>query len=109
MVSEARRSESAKPVLGARVLVVEDDPTVREVVERYLEREGIVVDSVGDGLVALEHAAACWPDLVVLDLMLPGLDGLEVCRRLRAQPKSCAYCATCSKTRSGTHPATAVW
>ena len=70
---------------AARVLVVEDDATVREVVERYLEREGIVVDAVADGLVALEHARACWPDLVVLDLMLPGLDGLEVCRRLRAR------------------------
>ena len=70
---------------SARVLVVEDDATVREVVERYLEREGLVVDAVADGLVALEHAQACWPDLVVLDLMLPGLDGLEVCRRLRAR------------------------
>ena len=65
--------------------MVEDDATVREVVERYLEREGIVVDAVGDGLVALEHAELRWPDLVVLDLMLPGLDGLEVCRRLRAK------------------------
>jgi DNA-binding response OmpR family regulator len=68
----------------ARVLVVEDDPTVREVVERYLRREGIVVEAVGDGAVALERAAECWPDLVVLDLMLPTIDGLEVCRRLRA-------------------------
>ena len=67
------------------VLVVEDDPTVREVVTRYLEHEGIEVDAVGDGNLALERAAVCWPDLVVLDLMLPGLDGLEVCRRLRAQ------------------------
>ena len=66
------------------VLVVEDDPTVREVVTRYLEHEGIRVDAVGDGNEALERAAECWPDLVVLDLMLPGLDGLEVCRRLRA-------------------------
>ena len=73
------------PVAAARVLVVEDDATVREVVERYLEREGLVVDAVADGLIALEHAETCWPDLVVLDLMLPGLDGLEVCRRLRAR------------------------
>ena len=83
MMTESAQSET--PVPAARVLVVEDDPTVREVVERYLEREGIVVDAVSDGLVALEHAESCWPDLVVLDLMLPGLDGLEVCRRLRAQ------------------------
>ncbi|MGH2704368.1 MAG: response regulator [Actinomycetota bacterium] len=50
---------------------------------RYLEREGFVVDAVGDGWAALEQAEERWPDLVVLDLMLPGLDGLEVCRRLR--------------------------
>lgn len=66
------------------VLVVEDDPTVSEVVVRYLEREGLTVDAVGDGQTALDHAARRWPDLVVLDLMLPGIDGLEVCRRLRA-------------------------
>jgi len=81
-VTEAPRASNA-PVSAARVLLVEDDPTVREVVVRYLEREGIVVDAVGDGLVALDHAESCWPDLVVLDLMLPGIDGLEVCRRLR--------------------------
>jgi two-component system response regulator ResD len=70
---------------ASRVLVVEDDPTISEVVCRYLEREGLIVDPVGDGLVALEHAATAWPDLVILDLMLPGIDGLEVCRRLRAE------------------------
>lgn len=68
----------------AHVLVVEDDPTVSEVVVRYLEREGLTVDAVGDGQAALDRAAERWPDLVVLDLMLPGIDGLEVCRRLRA-------------------------
>lgn len=67
----------------ARVLVVEDDPNVAEVVMRYLEREGFRVEAVGDGLQALERAAADPADLVILDLMLPGLDGLEVCRRLR--------------------------
>jgi len=68
-----------------RVLVVEDDPTVREVVVRYLEREGLVVEAVADGETALTAAAACWPDLVVLDLMLPRVDGFEVCRQLRAR------------------------
>ncbi len=68
---------------GAHVLVVEDDPTVREVVVRYLEREGIDVTAVGDGESALVEAELRWPDLVVLDLMLPALDGFEVCRRLR--------------------------
>jgi DNA-binding response OmpR family regulator len=67
-----------------RVLVVDDDPNVAEVVTRYLEREGYVVESVADGLVAVDRATADPPDLVVLDLMLPGIDGLEVCRRLRA-------------------------
>jgi DNA-binding response OmpR family regulator len=69
----------------ARVLVVEDDRTVAEVVTRYLEREGFTVESVADGREALERADAQLPDLVVLDIMLTGLDGLEVCRRLRAR------------------------
>jgi DNA-binding response OmpR family regulator len=69
----------------ARILVVEDDRTVAEVVTRYLEREGFVVESVGDGNEALARADAQLPDLVVLDIMLPGLDGLEVCRRLRSR------------------------
>jgi DNA-binding response OmpR family regulator len=68
---------------GARVLVVDDDPTVAEVVTGYLDRAGYVVDRAGDGPDALARAAAHWPDIVVLDLMLPGMDGLEVCRRMR--------------------------
>ncbi|MGW1782462.1 response regulator transcription factor [Streptomyces sp. NPDC002143] len=68
---------------GTRVLVVDDDPTVAEVVSGYLDRAGYVVDRAGDGPTALAGAAAHWPDLVVLDLMLPGMDGLEVCRRIR--------------------------
>ena len=67
----------------SRVMVVEDDATVREVVVRYLEHSGLVVDAVADGEAALIAAEANWPDLVVLDLMLPRLDGFEVCRRLR--------------------------
>ncbi|TGA92116.1 response regulator transcription factor [Streptomyces sp. MZ04] len=67
------------------VLVVDDDATVAEVVTGYLERAGYVVDRAEDGHTALERAAARRPDLVVLDLMLPGIDGLEVCRRLRAR------------------------
>ncbi|MDQ6854039.1 MAG: response regulator transcription factor [Actinomycetota bacterium] len=68
-----------------RVLVVEDDRTVAEVVTRYLEREGFSVESVADGHEALARADAHLPDLVVLDIMLPTLDGLEVCRRLRSR------------------------
>ncbi|MER5873662.1 response regulator transcription factor [Streptomyces sp. NPDC002044] len=67
-----------------RVLVVEDDPTVAEVVSGYLVRAGYAVDHAPDGPDALRRAAGRWPDLVLLDLMLPGMDGLEVCRRLRA-------------------------
>ncbi|MFD7086963.1 response regulator transcription factor [Streptomyces sp. NPDC059896] len=66
------------------MLVVDDDPTVAEVVTGYLERAGFSVDRAADGPEALRLAAARPPALVVLDLMLPGMDGLEVCRRLRA-------------------------
>ncbi|WP_433080340.1 response regulator transcription factor [Dactylosporangium sp. CA-052675] len=71
--------------MGQRVLVVDDDPTVSDVVRRYLERADYGVTLAGDGPGALEQYRRERPDLVVLDLMLPGLDGLEVCRRLRAQ------------------------
>ncbi|NJQ01649.1 response regulator transcription factor [Streptomyces zingiberis] len=68
---------------GTRVLVVDDDPTVAEVVTGYLERDGHVVDRAADGPSALARADARRPDLVLLDLMLPGMDGLTVCRGLR--------------------------
>ena len=68
-----------------RVLVVDDDLTVAEVVLGYLRRDGFEAAHAADGLAALAIAAAAPPDLVVLDLMLPGIDGLEVCRRLRAE------------------------
>ena len=67
-----------------RVLVIEDDSTVAEVVTTYLRNEGFGVSWESDGQVGLDVALADPPDLVVLDLMLPSLDGLEVCRRLRA-------------------------
>ncbi|WP_127506226.1 response regulator transcription factor [Actinoplanes solisilvae] len=67
----------------AHVLVVDDDPTVSDVVRRYLEQDGSRVRLAADGLTALAAVDEERPDLVVLDLMMPGLDGLEVCRRLR--------------------------
>jgi DNA-binding response OmpR family regulator len=76
-------------------LVVDDDPTVSDVVRRYLERAGFEVLLAGDGRSALRMFAAEPPDLVILDLMLPGTErgadrtahvGLEVCRQLRARP-----------------------
>jgi DNA-binding response OmpR family regulator len=71
------------PAATARILVIEDDPTVAEVVARYLCREGFRVDVSGDGASGLQAALASPPDLLVLDLMLPGLSGVEVLRRLR--------------------------
>jgi DNA-binding response OmpR family regulator len=66
-------------------LVVDDDVTVRDVVTRYLDRAGYRVDVAGDGEQALRAVAGRMPDVVVLDLMLPRLGGLEVCRRLRRE------------------------
>ncbi len=70
--------------MGIKVLVVDDELMVTEVVERYLAREGYDVRLAADGNEALSIGQQWAPDLVILDLMLPGLDGLEVCRRLRA-------------------------
>jgi DNA-binding response OmpR family regulator len=69
------------------VLVVDDEPTIAEVVSRYLERAGYRTRIAGDGAQALQAVADRRPDLVVLDLMLPGIDGLEVMRRLREQER----------------------
>lgn len=70
------------------VLLVDDDDTVREVVAGYLRRAGLEVVEAADGPAALARAAQSEPDVVVLDLMLPGIDGLEVFRRLRAEAGS---------------------
>jgi two-component system response regulator ResD len=68
-----------------RVLVVDDETIVTDVLGRYLRSAGYDVRVAGDGLQALETAHQWNPDLVVLDLMLPGIDGLEICRRLRQE------------------------
>lgn len=67
-----------------RILVVEDERTIAEAVAARLRAEGFAVESAHDGPTAVAKAKATNPDLVVLDIMLPGLDGIEVCRRLRA-------------------------
>jgi DNA-binding response OmpR family regulator len=72
------------PPTTARILIIEDDATVAEVVARYLVREGYHVETAADGAQGLARALADLPDLVVLDLMLPTMSGLDVCRRLRA-------------------------
>ncbi len=66
-----------------KILIVDDEPGIVNNVRAYLEREGYLVQSAQDGQIALRLARSFAPDLVVLDIMLPGLDGLEVLRRLR--------------------------
>ena len=68
------------------VLVVDDEPTIREVVSAYLQRAGYETRVASDGFAALDAVGEDSPDLIVLDLMLPGLDGLEVMRRVRDRP-----------------------
>lgn len=71
--------------MSERILVVEDDPTLQETLAYNLTRQGYLVDTAGDGQTAIESARVNSPDLVVLDIMLPILDGFEVCRILRQE------------------------
>ena len=71
--------------MASTVLIVEDDPHTVELVQLYLRRDGHQVISAADGLEGLRLAREAHPDLVVLDLMLPGMDGIEVCRLLREE------------------------
>jgi len=70
--------------LAKHVLIVDDEKRIREVVEYALEKDGFRVSSAADGLLALAAVERDPPDLVVLDVMLPGLDGLSVCRKIRS-------------------------
>jgi two-component system response regulator MprA len=70
---------------GGRILVVEDDEDIVDVLRRTLRAEGYEVAAAGDGPDALERSASFIPDLVILDLGLPGMDGVEVCRQLRQE------------------------
>jgi two-component system alkaline phosphatase synthesis response regulator PhoP len=67
------------------ILIVDDEQSTTNTIERYLAQEGYVVHTAADGFAALKAARAFRPDLIVLDIMLPGLDGLEVLRRLRQE------------------------
>jgi len=78
-------SESAE---GARVLIVEDEPHIRDLVALHLRLEGLTAVAVADGNEGLRHARGAPFDIIVLDLMLPGLDGVTVCRALRAEGES---------------------
>src|SRR4051794_6007107 len=73
-----------------RILIVEDDPDIAELVARYLDKAGFATERVASGREALQGIAARPPDLLVLDLMLPHVDGLEVCRVLRANETTAA-------------------
>src|SRR5436309_12616978 len=68
-----------------RVMLVDDDPGIRKFVSSNLAARGYDVEAIGDGAVALQRILADEPDLVILDILLPSLDGLEVCRRVRAE------------------------
>jgi two-component system alkaline phosphatase synthesis response regulator PhoP len=70
----------------ARILVVEDDDDIGDLIQRYLERAGHRVDRLGSGDQVVRHARVDRPDLIILDLMLPGMDGLLVCQALRQDP-----------------------
>ncbi|MEA2488236.1 MAG: two-component system, OmpR family, alkaline phosphatase synthesis response regulator PhoP [Acidobacteriota bacterium] len=81
-----------------RILLVEDEPRTRETIALYLEREGYDVATADDGVRALEVAREQEPHLVVLDLMLPRMDGLEVCRRLREEGNPAVIMVTARST-----------
>jgi DNA-binding response OmpR family regulator len=72
--------------MQATILLVEDEAAIAAFVQTALEREGFAVEVVGDGQAALTHVNQALPALVILDLMLPGMDGLEVCRAVRRMP-----------------------
>jgi DNA-binding response OmpR family regulator len=76
--------------MATRILIVEDDPDIAELVARYLEKAAFETDRAASGRDALQTIAANPPALVVLDLMLPQVDGLEICRRLRSDEKTAA-------------------
>jgi DNA-binding response OmpR family regulator len=76
--------------MATRILIVEDDPDIAQLVARYLEKAAFETDRAASGRDALQMIAAHPPALVVLDLMLPHVDGLEICRRLRADEKTAA-------------------
>ncbi len=83
MTGAGQADGGATTPVRPHALVVEDEPPLARLVSAYLEREGFTVDAAGDGEEALRLAREREPDVVVLDLMLPGIDGIEVCRRLR--------------------------
>jgi DNA-binding response OmpR family regulator len=78
-----RTAHETDPRMRPRILLVDDEAPILDLVRGYLEREGFAVSSVEDGIAAVEHARTERPDVLVLDVMLPGLDGFEVLRQIR--------------------------
>ena len=76
--------------MPTRILIVEDDPDIAELVARYLDKAGFITDRAASGREALQAIAAKPPELLVLDLMLPHVDGLEICRLVRANEVTAA-------------------
>jgi len=76
--------------MKTRILIVEDDPDIAQLVARYLEKAGFQTELAGNGREALQSIAARLPDLMVLDLMLPQVDGIEICRSVRASTATAA-------------------
>ncbi len=70
-----------------KILIVDDEEDILEVLKYNLEKEGYTVDTAGDGIAAIEKARSFEPQLIILDIMMPGMDGIEVCQKLRSEPK----------------------
>ena len=74
------------------VLIADDDAKIRELLELYLSKEGFVVEQASDGAEAILKAQQLKPDLIVLDIMMPVMDGMEVCRQVRSFRASRSSC-----------------
>ena len=86
MKAETKRQNQE---IKKKILIVEDDPTLLKLESVLLASRGYEVECVGDGQTALDTVATMKPDLLLLDIMLPGIDGLEVCRQIKANEATC--------------------
>ena len=84
----SQTAEAVRERVRHKILVVEDEADIRELLRYSLNQEGYAVEEAADGAEALERIARRAPDLVMLDLMLPRMSGLEICRRLRSDPET---------------------